>query len=59
MRWLTLAWYRYLFAPLSGDQHPWKTLKCRYQGHTKGVIWYNTGGLEPNMHCVRCGDDLG
>lgn len=32
---------------------------CRMQGHPHGVIWYNATGLEPDMTCKNCGDDLG
>ena len=49
-----IMWFRYLFAkPLS-----LRAIVCRWQGHKCGVIWYNSGGLEPDMHCRNCGDDL-
>ena len=35
-----------------------KALICRYKGHPYGVVWYNPNGLEPDMHCKNCGDDL-
>jgi len=31
---------------------------CRLNGHA-GVVYFNIGGLEPDMHCKRCGDYLG
>lgn len=31
---------------------------CRYKGHGK-VFWYNLGGMEPDMRCQDCGEDLG
>lgn len=31
---------------------------CRAKGHGK-VYWMNLGGLEPDMHCRDCGEDLG
>lgn len=31
---------------------------CRAQGHPAGVFFYS-GGLEPDMHCMGCGEDLG
>lgn len=31
---------------------------CGRRGHTD-VVWYNPGGTEPDMHCKRCGKDLG
>ena len=32
---------------------------CERGAHSPGVIWYNSDGLEPDMHCKRCGKDLG
>lgn len=38
---------------------------CRMCGHRDwhgkryGVAFYNLTGLEPDMHCNNCGDDLG
>ena len=37
----------------------WRVICCRWRGHPAGVIWYNSGGLEPDMTCKECGDDLG
>jgi len=38
---------------------PWPILIiCRSRGHRDGVIWYNLSGLEPDMHCRNCGEDL-
>lgn len=31
---------------------------CRTVGHAD-VVWYDVNGLEPDMHCRRCGEDLG
>lgn len=31
---------------------------CRWTGHPEGVFWYS-GTLEPDMHCMGCGQDLG
>lgn len=53
MKWLSLWWWRYLFA-----SRDWHNAWCRARGHP-GVFWYNPGGLEPDMHCRRCGEDLG
>jgi len=36
-----------------------RKLLCRRKGHPCGVVWYNPGGLEPDMHCRNCGDNLG
>lgn len=32
---------------------------CRASNHSYGVGWYNLTGLEPDMHCRGCGEDLG
>lgn len=51
----------YLFAP-SRDytEAPYfQTVMCRLSHHPRGVIWDNIGGLEPDMHCKTCHDDLG
>lgn len=33
--------------------------QCRARNHLYGVGWYNITGLEPDMHCCGCGEDLG
>lgn len=69
MKWFMISWYSYLFGGLS---FKWKdepllrykiksiiiTIYCRSIGHS-GVTWYNLNGYEPDMSCIRCGDDLG
>ena len=32
---------------------------CRVRNHPAGVVFYNCGGLEPDMTCRGCGEDLG
>jgi hypothetical protein len=50
-----IGYMKYLFAkPFSI-----RSLFCRMNGHKCGVVWYNVGGDEPDMHCKNCGDDLG
>lgn len=50
---------KYLFEKKSPD-HSWFTvIWCRFRGHPRGIIWYNLNGLEPDMTCKGCGDDLG
>ncbi len=53
--WLRLKWF------VRGDW--WLTVLgqwlCERGGHAPGVVWFNSGGLEPDMHCKRCGRDLG
>ena len=49
-----IKWIKYLFQkPIS-----LRAIVCRAKGHPCGVWWYNVNGLEPDMHCKNCGDDL-
>ena len=67
--WLTPGWWRYVLWGVSGTwggkyEKPrfitgLRHLVCRWRGHPAGVGWFNAGGLEPDMHCRNCGDDLG
>jgi len=60
INWLTPGWYKYLFAKRASKDILWLVvLKCRMRGHPCGVVWYNVSGLEPDMTCKVCGDDLG
>jgi len=36
----------------------WKRLKCRFNDHPCGSIYYNPGGFEPDDRCKNCGDYL-
>ena len=53
-KWLSKNWWGYLL------QKPFslKAFWCRKNGHKCGVWWVNTCGLEPDMRCKNCGDDL-
>ncbi len=42
-----------------GDVGWLKTIWCRITNHKCGIVWYNPNGFEPDMHCKRCGDNLG
>ena len=58
--WFQPWWYTYLFEPRRYDDEPWiRVLWCRARGHPSGVVFYNSGGMEPNYTCKGCGDDLG
>lgn len=59
MRWLSFLWYKYLFSNIPIDSNIFKSVVCRLQKHKCGVVWYNIGGVEPDMHCKNCGEDLG
>ena len=55
-----IEYLKYIFEPSNSDYvSRWEVIKCRALGHRCGVIWYNPYGLEPDMHCKNCGDDLG
>lgn len=51
-RWLQRGWLARAAAYLFRCQ-------CRARNHPYGVVWYNPCGLEPNMDCNGCGEDLG
>ena len=54
IKWFTKGWWLYLLErPVS-----LRKFFCRMKGHS-GPVWYNLCGLEPDMHCINCGDDLG
>jgi hypothetical protein len=57
--WITVSWWKYLLAPKSWDESWLTVISCRVKGHPCGVRWVNPGGLEPDMTCKICGDDLG
>lgn len=57
-RWFTYSWYKYLFGHPLGDE-PIERILCRIKGHTCGVIWYDPTGVEPDMRCKHCYEDLG
>ena len=55
-------WWRYILARRTWrgrDVHLAQVIWCRLRNHPAGVVWYNAGGTEPDMHCRHCGDDLG
>jgi hypothetical protein len=55
MFWFTKEWWLYLLQkPLT-----FRKFRCRIKGHPNGVIWHNIGGLEPDMRCKDCKDNLG
>ncbi len=42
--------------PIDTSWH--RLIICRFRGHKDGVVWYNMSGIEPDMHCRNCGEDL-
>lgn len=58
MHWLTLDWWKFLLGKPADGISRWTAFWCRARGHPYGVVWYNMG-LEPDMHCKNCYDDLG
>jgi len=61
MKWLSINWWKYLFEAKSeySSLGRIKTAICRARNHPEGVWWYNSDGVEPDMRCKNCGDDLG
>lgn len=54
-------WWAYVFDDSRADADCGNYLSrcwCRAQGHPYGVVWYSQG-LEPDMTCNGCGEDLG
>jgi hypothetical protein len=60
LKWLSISWYIYLFEKPFHSRN-WSTrfsrLVCRVNGHP-GPVWTNMNGLEPDMHCKNCGEEL-
>ena len=63
LNWFYFSWWKYLFHKINWadwrEINPFAHVACRAKGHPQGVVWYNPSGLEPDMHCKNCGDDLG
>lgn len=54
-----IDWGKYLFSTPAEESNWVKSIVCRNKGHQCGVIYYNVNGLEPDMRCKNCYDDLG
>jgi hypothetical protein len=51
---------KYLLSKPRPKETPWpRLIICRWRGHPAGVWYVNANGLEPDMHCKHCGEDLG
>jgi hypothetical protein len=59
MKWFNLDWWKYILEAHTKQITFFRTILCRINNHPDGVIYYNATGLEPDMHCKNCGDDLG
>lgn len=60
IHWFTYSWWKYLLAAKADEGISWfTTIHCRSTGHRCGPVYYNPTGLEPDMTCKKCGDDLG
>lgn len=58
-RWFSVTFWKYLLEPKDDETSWFKVIRCRAKGHPFGVVWFNSYGLEPDMHCKNCNDDLG
>ena len=52
-------WWKTVFSGPARGASWASAILCRIRNHPCGVVWYNASGLEPDMHCKNCGDDLG
>jgi len=58
-KWFCADWHRYLLKPPARGIPRWLAIWCRISSHPFGVIYYNLNGLEPDMRCQNCHDELG
>ena len=60
-KWFSWNYWRYLLEGTNGmsPRKKWERVICRSKGHPNGVRWFNVNGMEPDMRCVDCDDDLG
>jgi hypothetical protein len=54
-----INYLKYLLGKPAKGISRWTAFWCRLKKHPAGVIWYNPSGLEPDMRCSKCFDDLG
>jgi hypothetical protein len=54
-----IGFLKYIFSKKSEEYNWFEVILCRIRNHPSGVWWYNLHGLEPDMRCKGCGDDLG
>lgn len=62
-RWFNIWWWKYIFEKRTDYQKGYeisftKIIFCRIKNHPHGQIFYNSGGYEPDNHCVDCGDEI-
>lgn len=58
--WVNMNKFTRVYYRVRYGWHDWSWLTkliCKTIGHDD-VVWYSNG-LEPDMHCKRCGEDLG
>lgn len=58
-RFFDIDWWKYILSKSNSDIGHIRTVICRLRKHKCGVMWYNINGLEPDMHCKNCGENLG
>lgn len=51
---LSKSWWKYAFE----KPWTWRKVWCRITGH-RGMVWFNSHGLEPDTRCKNCGDQIG
>lgn len=51
---LDICIWRYAF----DKPESFENFLCRLKGHPHGPVYFNVGGLEPDMSCRDCGEEL-
>jgi hypothetical protein len=59
MKWFNYWWWQYLLLKPAYGTPRLVAIYCRLRNHPYGVVWYSPMGLEPDMSCKNCGDNLG
>ena len=58
-RFINLWWWKCLFRCRNHGYGYWRNVQCLIKGKHDPVIWYTSSGLEPDMRCQNCAEDLG
>lgn len=58
IKFFALSYWKYIFSKPYRAKLTTEIVWCRLRGHP-GIVYFNPGGLEPDTHCKRCGEDIG
>jgi len=59
MRFFALWWWRGFLHCRNFGYGLWRNVWCWTRGYHGNVWWHNAAGLEPDMRCRDCGENLG